>query len=149
MVSINSTPILCSCLICQLQLSTLIPYHINIHNGWLTYGLVLVFYSHGVFPYQGSIVSSIGYGINSIISAIATVLETIIGAIVAVCTILDESSAPHLNLLSQVIVAIFDVITDILCCRCCGRRRSSRSTRTGRRGFSRRRRGYNNAPYAY
>ena len=50
--------------------------------------------------YQGSIVSAIGYGINSIISAIATVLETIIGAIVAVRTFVAKSSASHLNLLS-------------------------------------------------
>jgi hypothetical protein len=99
---------------------------------------------------QGSVVSAIGYGINSIISAIATVLETIIGAIVAVRIIVDESSASHLNLSSQIIVAIFDVITDILCCRCCGRRRTrTTSTRTGRRGFFRRRRGYNNAQYTY
>ncbi|KAI0272226.1 hypothetical protein BGY98DRAFT_160800 [Russula aff. rugulosa BPL654] len=63
---------------------------------------------------MGSIVSAIGYGLNSIISAIATVLETIIGAIVAVRTIVDESSASHLNLLSQIIVAIFNVITDVL-----------------------------------
>ena len=82
--------------------------------------------------YQGSIVSAIGYGINSIISAIATVLETIIGAIVAVRTFVAKSSVSHLNPLSQVIVAIFDVILDILCCRCCGSRRSTR--RTGRRG---------------
>lgn len=70
---------------------------------------------------MGSIFSSIGYGINSIISAIAAVLETIIGAIVAV------------------IVAIFDIITDILCCRCCGsRRRTGTSTRRGFGGRSRR-----------
>jgi hypothetical protein len=75
---------------------------------------VLVFYSHDFCLSQGSIVSAIGYGLNSIISAIATVLETIIGAIVAVRTIMDESSASHLNLLSQVIVAIFNIITDIL-----------------------------------
>ena len=57
----------------------------------------------------------------------------------------------HFNLPSQVIVAIFNVITDILCCRCCGsRRRYSSSTRTGRRGgYYRRRRGYNDARYAY
>ena len=49
---------------------------------------------------QGSVVSAIGHGINSIISAIAAVLETIIGAIVSVRTIVDESFASHLNLLS-------------------------------------------------
>ena len=47
---------------------------------------------------QGSVVSAIGYGINSIISAIAAVLETIIGAIVSVRNITDESFAPNLNL---------------------------------------------------
>jgi hypothetical protein len=36
---------------------------------------------------QGSIISSIGYGINAIISAIAAVIETIVGAIVAVRTL--------------------------------------------------------------
>jgi hypothetical protein len=36
---------------------------------------------------QGSIVSSIGYGLNAIISAIAAVIETIIGVIVAVRTV--------------------------------------------------------------
>jgi hypothetical protein len=77
---------------------------------------------------QGSVVSAIGRGITSIIRAIAFVLESIIGAIVGVRTIVDESSASHLNLLSQVIVAIFNVITDILCCRC-GKRRSTRHTR--------------------
>jgi hypothetical protein len=40
--------------------------------------------SHVVFVSQGSVVSAIGYGINSVISAIAAVLETIIGAIVSV-----------------------------------------------------------------
>ena len=49
---------------------------------------------------QGSVVSAIGHGINSIISAIAMVLESIVGAIVGVRTIVDESSASHLNLLS-------------------------------------------------
>jgi len=44
-----------------------------------------------VFPVsQGSIVSAIGYGINSIISAIASVLETIISAIVSVRTIVER-----------------------------------------------------------
>ena len=52
-----------------------------------------------VFPvFQGSVVSSIGYGLNSIISAIAAVLETIIGAIVSVRKVVAESSASHLNL---------------------------------------------------
>ncbi|KAH9162829.1 hypothetical protein EDB89DRAFT_611106 [Lactarius sanguifluus] len=66
---------------------------------------------------MGSVVSAIGGGINAIISAIAGVLETIIGAIVAV------------------IVTIFDLIFDILCCRCCG---SNRRTGTRRGGFRRR-----------
>jgi hypothetical protein len=92
------------------------------------------------FPHpQGSIVSSIGYGINAVISAIANVLETIIGAIVAVRIIVDtfSASASHLNLPSQVFVAIFDVIFDILCCRCFGSRRTG--MRTGRRSYYRRR----------
>lgn len=66
---------------------------------------------------MGSIISAIGRAINSIISAIAGLLETIIGGIV------------------MVIVTIFNVITDILCCRCCcgGSRRSS-TRGTSRRG---------------
>ncbi|KAH9058164.1 hypothetical protein EDB87DRAFT_956024 [Lactarius vividus] len=68
---------------------------------------------------KGSVVSAIGGGINAIISAIAGVLETIIGAIVAV------------------IVTIFDLIFDILCCRCC---RGTR--RAGTRGGGFRRRGF-------
>jgi hypothetical protein len=76
---------------------------------------------------QGSVVSAIGGGITSIIRAIAFVLESVIGAIVGVRTIVDEYSASHLNLLSQIIVAIFNVFTDILCCRC-GKRRSTRHT---------------------
>jgi hypothetical protein len=98
---------------------------------------VLVLCSHRVSVSQGSIVSSIGYGINAIISAIAGVLETIIGAIVAVRIVVNKSSASHPNLISQVIVAIFDVILDILCCRCCGSRRTG--MRTGRRSYYRRR----------
>ena len=97
---------------------------------------------------QGSVVSAIGHGINSIIRAIASVLETIIGAIFTVrTTTVNESSesASHLDILSQVIVSILDLITDILCCRCCGRRRRSTTT-TGRRGYYRRR-GYNSARY--
>jgi hypothetical protein len=50
-----------------------------------------------VFPVsQGSVVSAIGYGINSIISAIAAVLETIIGAIVTVRTGLLWTTPLHL-----------------------------------------------------
>ncbi|RDB23959.1 hypothetical protein Hypma_009289 [Hypsizygus marmoreus] len=55
---------------------------------------------------MGSIVSSIGNGINAIVSAIAGVIMTIVGAI------------------TSVIVTIFHVIADILCCRCFGSRRS-------------------------
>lgn len=83
---------------------------------------------------QGAIVSAIGYGINAVISAIATVLETIIGAIVAVRTVCYRSE-PHPNMLLQVVVAIFDVIFDILCCRCFG----GRTRRTGSRTYYRRR----------
>ena len=49
--------------------------------------LVLCFLKGFPVP-QGSIISSIGYGINAIISAIAAVIETIVGAIVAVRTVL-------------------------------------------------------------
>lgn len=88
---------------------------------------------------QGSIISSIGYGINAIISAIAAVIETIVGAIVAVRTLLHsliiKSPMKLIRICySQVLVAIFDVIMDILCCRCFGGRR-----RTGSRTYYRRR----------
>ena len=47
---------------------------------------------------QGSVVSAIGHGINSVIRAIASVLETIIGAIVTVRTIL-WTSLPSLHII--------------------------------------------------
>ncbi|KAJ4483242.1 hypothetical protein J3R30DRAFT_3447162 [Lentinula aciculospora] len=62
---------------------------------------------------MGAIFSSIGAAINSVISAIAGVIMAIVGAI------------------TMVIVTIFDVILDILCCRCFGSRRTG--MRTGRR----------------
>ena len=77
---------------------------------------------------QGSVVSAIGHGLSSIVRAIGAVLESIIGAVFGVRTIVDETSASHLNLLSQVLVAIANLITDILCCRCGKRRSTARST---------------------
>lgn len=55
-------------------------------------------FSRGFPVSQGSIISSIGYGINAVISAIAAVIETIVGAIVAVRTVLlPIPSEPHPN----------------------------------------------------
>ncbi|KIM60995.1 hypothetical protein SCLCIDRAFT_1216300 [Scleroderma citrinum Foug A] len=59
---------------------------------------------------MGSVCSAIGNGINAIIAAIANLLMAIVGAF------------------TMVIVTIFDLILDILCCRCCSSYR-----RTGRR----------------
>jgi hypothetical protein len=76
---------------------------------------------------QGAVVSAIGHGLISIVSGIAFLIESVIAAIFAVRTIVDKFCGSHLNLLSQVIVAIFDVFTDILCCACFrGRRRTGR-----------------------
>ncbi|KAJ6454383.1 hypothetical protein C8R45DRAFT_1037956 [Mycena sanguinolenta] len=84
---------------------------------------------------MGSIFSAIGRGINAVISAIAGVLMAIVGAITMVrssSSILNFTRLTHL----QVIVTIFDVIFDILCCRCGSRRSGSRYARRrrGRRG---------------
>ncbi|KAL1735810.1 hypothetical protein EV714DRAFT_267359 [Schizophyllum commune] len=63
---------------------------------------------------QGSVFSAIGAGLNSIISAIASVFMAIVSAITAV------------------IVTIFDLIMDIICCRCfTGRRRVGTRRRFG------------------
>ncbi|KAI6162681.1 hypothetical protein EDD17DRAFT_1574184 [Pisolithus thermaeus] len=59
---------------------------------------------------MGSVCSAIGNGMNAIIAAIANLLMAIVGAF------------------TVIIVTIFDLILDILCCRCGGPRR-----RTGRR----------------
>ncbi|KAI6028349.1 hypothetical protein F5J12DRAFT_375479 [Pisolithus orientalis] len=78
---------------------------------------------------MGSIFSAIGSGINAIISAIANVVMTVVGAITTVRddTIYCGHAGQHADSLPpiQVIVTIFDVIVDILCCRCFGSRRSS------------------------
>ncbi|KIJ19606.1 hypothetical protein PAXINDRAFT_69068 [Paxillus involutus ATCC 200175] len=66
---------------------------------------------------KGSIFSAIGSAINGVISAIARAIMAIVGGI------------------TMVIVTIFDVIADILCCRCCSHttRRSVGRGRWGRR----------------
>ena len=71
------------------------------------------------------------------IGAIANVLETIVAAIVGVSTYDLLQGCIRAYKLIQVIVTIFDVILDILCCRC-GRRRTT-TTRGYRRGWGRRR----------
>ncbi|EGO03370.1 hypothetical protein SERLA73DRAFT_174841 [Serpula lacrymans var. lacrymans S7.3] len=63
---------------------------------------------------MGSIISAIGHGIEVVIMAVAGLIMAIVGAV------------------TTIIVTIFDVILDILCCRCFGSRRSG--MRTGRRG---------------
>ncbi|KAJ7235080.1 hypothetical protein B0H12DRAFT_1142060 [Mycena haematopus] len=84
---------------------------------------------------MGSIFSAIGRGIEAIISAIAGLLMAIVGAITTV-----RFNLHHRCLFTysgiQVIVTIFDVILDILCCRCFGSRRSGSrySRRRGARG---------------
>ena len=106
---------------------------------WVIYAFALVLLIQSLSS-QGSVVSAIGRGLNAIISAIAAVIETIISAIVTVRSSDILMWTPiHLTLIyhPQVIVTIFDVITDILCCRCCSGRR-----RSGRRGYYRRRGGF-------
>ncbi|TFK67307.1 hypothetical protein BDN72DRAFT_770850, partial [Pluteus cervinus] len=68
---------------------------------------------------QGSVFSAIGRGISAVVGAIANVIMTIVNGV------------------TTVLVTICDLITDCLCCRCCGSG-SSRSRSTGRRRFGRR-----------
>lgn len=83
--------------------------------------------------FQGSIFSTIGRGINSIIAAIAGLIMAIVNAITTVRCLLLECGLEHSSLkFFQVIVTIFN----ILCCGCCsgsGRRSSGR--RMGRRTY--------------
>lgn len=94
---------------------------------------------------QGAIFSAIGGAINAVISAIADVLMIIVGVIVTV-SLHRRSFSPHVNIrltgnftiLKQIIVTIFDVIFDILCCNCFGgrtRRTGTHSYRFGRGGL--------------
>lgn len=83
---------------------------------------------------QGSVFSAIGRGINAIIGAIANVIMTIVSAITYVSLSGPTSLVAVLKDPLQIIVSIFDVITDILCCRC-GRRAHAR--RTGRTKYRR------------
>ncbi|KIM60994.1 hypothetical protein SCLCIDRAFT_917523 [Scleroderma citrinum Foug A] len=64
---------------------------------------------------MGSVCSVIGTGVNAIIAAFANLLITIVGAITTVVT------------------TIFDVITDVLCFRCCSQYRRTGSKRIRRR----------------
>ncbi|KAI9566587.1 hypothetical protein HD554DRAFT_2274242 [Boletus coccyginus] len=69
---------------------------------------------------MGAVLSSIGSAINSIISAIARLIMTIVDAV------------------TVVLLRIWDLFMDILCCRCGSRSRrygTSRRLRTGRRMF--------------
>lgn len=88
---------------------------------------------------QGSVVSAIGGIINTIVNAIASVVMTIVSAIVTVSRIAGCPFVP-LTLVYQVIVTIFDLIVDILCCRICSSRRrvGTRRYNFGRRGAAHR-----------
>jgi hypothetical protein len=111
---------------CSLQFSLLI------HNGRSF--LFLLGRCALISSSQGSVVSAIGRGIESIIMAIASVVMAIVGAITTVRpSSLQLLCRAPLTRPIQVIVTIFDLITDILCCRCCGDRRTS----SRRRGWGR------------
>ena len=101
--------------------------------------LVVMLYSHEVSRFL-RVPLSLPLVMASILSSLQLPLSLKrLSALSLRCvTVVDRSSVSHPYLLSQVIVAIFDVITDILCCRCCGRRRTRTSTRTGGRRFRRR-----------
>ncbi|KAI0699391.1 hypothetical protein C8T65DRAFT_302635 [Cerioporus squamosus] len=78
--------------------------------------------------FQGAIVSAIGGAINAIVSAIANIIMIIVSVIVTVRTVELLGFVVHGSYLGrQIIVTIFDVIFDIICCNCFG----GRTRRTG------------------
>ena len=116
-----------------------IPTPTQYNNGQLHQILVdCIPLMHLLFVNQGSIVSAIGRGIEAIIMSIAGVIMAIVGAITTVRPLwLHSLDCMTHTTTPQVIVTIFDLITDILCCRCCSGRRHS-GTRVGsRRRFGR------------
>lgn len=81
--------------------------------------------------------SAIGSAINAIVSAIADIIMIIVSVIVTVRLCLQLGVVSVSNWLPQIIVTIFDIIFDILCCNCFGgrtRRTGTHRYRFGRRG---------------
>lgn len=78
---------------------------------------------------QGAIFSAIGGAINAIVSAIANIIMIIVSVIVTVSNLhaLNVLYSTLIINFEQIIVTIFDVIFDIICCNCFG----GRTRRTG------------------
>jgi hypothetical protein len=71
---------------------------------------------------QGSVVSAIAGIITTIVTAIADIIIIIVNSIVTVSTS-KVSTVMVLKFVLQVLVLIWDLFVDILCCRCCTSRR--------------------------
>lgn len=71
---------------------------------------------------QGSVVSAIAGIITTLVNAIADIIIIIVNSIVTVSTS-QVSTVMALKLVPQVLVLIWDLFVDILCCRCCTSRR--------------------------
>ena len=83
---------------------------------------------------QGSVVSAIGNLITTVVTAVADLIILIVNSIVSVSVLYCVFPRLFLVLMlgSQVLVLIWDLFVDILCCRCCsGRRRLGTRRRFG------------------
>ena len=89
---------------------------------WVPSGFERTIYE---YQSQGSVVSAIGNIITTIVTAIADLIIIIVNAIVSVSAfqVISLRELLVLTLESQVLVLIWDLIVDILCCRCCSSRR--------------------------
>ena len=127
------------------------PAHTYPHNDHYTLNISLIYnliHHHGepllplrgvcqvlMMTSQGAIFSAIGGAINAVVSAIASIIMIIVSVIVTVRTSMIFGG-PNSRFCWQIIVTIFDIIFDILCCNCFGGR--TRRTGTHRYRFGRR-----------